>query len=235
MVGTAVYQVGRASSIQPKNFSALNPGVQNTPPPRDSGARMPAISPWMWNSGMMFRPRSASVSSSVVAILPAEAATLRWRQRHDLRPRGGARCVQDQRDVLAARRARAGGWRFRAAREHEGACATVRIERQREHRYAELLRDRDRGRFAAGLDDERLGVEVAHVELELVGLDKPGSAAQQSRPMRWQRTPSPSPGRWAGQWRRGRCGRCRDRSALRPYRRRACGRHRRSIPARLAR
>jgi len=30
MVGTAVYQVGLASSIQAKNFSALKPGVQNT-------------------------------------------------------------------------------------------------------------------------------------------------------------------------------------------------------------
>ncbi len=51
MVGTAVYQVGFDSSIA-KNFSALNPGVQNTEPPRDSGASSPAISPWMWNSGM---------------------------------------------------------------------------------------------------------------------------------------------------------------------------------------
>ena len=45
MVGTAVYQVGLASSISAKNFSALNPGVQNTLPPRDSGAERPAISP----------------------------------------------------------------------------------------------------------------------------------------------------------------------------------------------
>ena len=47
MVGTAVYQVGLASSIQAKNFSALNPGVQNTCEPADSGASTPAISPWM--------------------------------------------------------------------------------------------------------------------------------------------------------------------------------------------
>ena len=45
MVGTAVYQVGFASSIQAKNFSALKPGVQKTLPPRDSGASRPAISP----------------------------------------------------------------------------------------------------------------------------------------------------------------------------------------------
>ena len=46
MVGTAVYQVGLASSIQTKNFNALNPGVQNTWEPADRGASTPAISPW---------------------------------------------------------------------------------------------------------------------------------------------------------------------------------------------
>ena len=30
IVGTAVYQVGRTSLIQPKNFRALKPGVQHT-------------------------------------------------------------------------------------------------------------------------------------------------------------------------------------------------------------
>ena len=47
MVGTAVYQVGLASSIQAKKRSALKPGVQNTRPPADSGASTPAIRPWM--------------------------------------------------------------------------------------------------------------------------------------------------------------------------------------------
>jgi len=47
MVGTAVYQVGAASSIQAKNFSALKPGVQNTRAPAASGESTPAISPWM--------------------------------------------------------------------------------------------------------------------------------------------------------------------------------------------
>jgi hypothetical protein len=45
MVGTAVYQVGLASSIQPKNFSALKPGVQNTCEPAASGASTPAMRP----------------------------------------------------------------------------------------------------------------------------------------------------------------------------------------------
>src|SRR5262245_2059395 len=45
IVGTAVYQVGCVSPIQPKNLSALKPGVQQTSPPTESGARMPAIRP----------------------------------------------------------------------------------------------------------------------------------------------------------------------------------------------
>src|SRR5262249_20181891 len=78
IVGTAVYQVGCVSPIQPKNFNALNPGVQQTSPPADSGARMPAIRPWMWNSGMMFRPRSFAVNDVVWRMLRADAVTLRW-------------------------------------------------------------------------------------------------------------------------------------------------------------
>jgi hypothetical protein len=76
IVGTAVYQVGLASSIQPKNFSALKPGVQNTCEPAASGASTPAIRPWMWNSGMMFSPQSVAVNCSVLRMLLADAARL---------------------------------------------------------------------------------------------------------------------------------------------------------------
>src|SRR5271165_3681702 len=76
MVGTAVYQLGLDSSNAAKNFSALKPGVQNTEPPRDSGAKSPAISPWMWNSGMMLRPRSAAVKARLVALFSADFVTL---------------------------------------------------------------------------------------------------------------------------------------------------------------
>ena len=76
MVGTAVNQVGRASSIQAKNFSALKPGVQNTMEPADSGVSTPAIRPWMWNSGMMLSPRSAAVKARVRAMCWAEAHKL---------------------------------------------------------------------------------------------------------------------------------------------------------------
>ena len=40
--------------------------------------KVAAISPWMWNRGMMLRQRSSSVSASVLPILPADAVTLRW-------------------------------------------------------------------------------------------------------------------------------------------------------------
>src|ERR1700722_179223 len=79
MVGTAVYQVGLASSISAKNFSALKPGVQNTAPPRESGAQRPAINPWIWNKGMTLSALSLSESSSEVAMLPAEVQMLACR------------------------------------------------------------------------------------------------------------------------------------------------------------
>src|SRR5690606_40591236 len=77
IVGTAVYQVGCACSIHAKNFSALNPGVQHTWPPAESGASTPAISPWMWNSGMTFSPRSPEDSDRNSRMLRADAQTLR--------------------------------------------------------------------------------------------------------------------------------------------------------------
>ena len=47
IVGTAVYQVGLHSFIQPKNFNALKPGVQKIWLPTAMGASTPAIRPWM--------------------------------------------------------------------------------------------------------------------------------------------------------------------------------------------
>ena len=45
MVGTAVYQVGFASPIQPKNFNASNPGAHQTEAPAANDAVTAAISP----------------------------------------------------------------------------------------------------------------------------------------------------------------------------------------------
>src|SRR5262252_8241855 len=78
MVGTAVYHVGFTSAIHPKNLSALKPDEQHTSLPADSGASSDAISPWMWNSGMIDRLRSSGVSASVCLTLLADAHTLRW-------------------------------------------------------------------------------------------------------------------------------------------------------------
>ena len=74
MVGTAVYQVGFTSSSWAKKRSALKPGVQDTDAPAAIDDSVAAISPWMWNSGMMFMQRSAGVSASDSAMWRADAA-----------------------------------------------------------------------------------------------------------------------------------------------------------------
>ena len=76
MVGTAVSQVGAMSSSHAKTRSALKPGVQITQAPAWSEAITPAISPWMWKSGMMLRQRSPGSSEIQSAMLRAEAQRL---------------------------------------------------------------------------------------------------------------------------------------------------------------
>ena len=78
MVGTAVYQVGRTSSSQWKKRRALKPREQQTCAPAASEERTAAISPWMWNSGMMFRHTSPGTNWSALPMFRAEAVTLRW-------------------------------------------------------------------------------------------------------------------------------------------------------------
>jgi len=72
MVGTAVYQVGRASFIQPENFSASNPGAHQIDASAASDAVTAAICPWIWNSGITFRQQSAGASGT--PMFCAEAA-----------------------------------------------------------------------------------------------------------------------------------------------------------------
>src|SRR5687767_11925160 len=76
MVGTAVYQLGSASSIHWKNFRALKPGVQTTEGPAESGKGTAAMRPWMWKSGRKLRQRSAGISASISRMFFAEAARL---------------------------------------------------------------------------------------------------------------------------------------------------------------
>ncbi len=76
MVGTAVYQLGFTSSNQRNTLSASKPGEQCTEAPACSDDSTAAISPWMWNSGMMLRQRSAGSRRRVAAMCPAEAQRL---------------------------------------------------------------------------------------------------------------------------------------------------------------
>ena len=100
MVGTAVYQVGLASPSHAKKRSALKPGVQNTLPPAASDASTAAIRPWMWKSGMMLRQRSSGVERERRADMGGRGGEVGVRQRHQLRPRGRAGGVEQQRDVV---------------------------------------------------------------------------------------------------------------------------------------
>ena len=77
MVGTPEYQLIFSSRAWSRNFRALNPPVQQTEAPFDMLVARTAISPWIWNSGMMFRQWSLSVSSRLAAILRADAMILR--------------------------------------------------------------------------------------------------------------------------------------------------------------
>ena len=105
-------------------------------------------------------------------MLRAEVQMLACAKRHDFRPRGGARRVQDERDVIRLRRRsralRRGRDRVDDAREPERARAGLRLRRERDERDAELLRGAKRGRLAARFDDQRLRLEIFEVELELV-------------------------------------------------------------------
>ena len=78
---------GAASSIAAKNFRALNPGVQKIEPPRESGARKPAMRPWMWNRGIDVE--RAIVGLEVQAQSRCCAPSVQMLpvgKRHDLRP-----------------------------------------------------------------------------------------------------------------------------------------------------
>ena len=103
-----------------------------------------AIRPWMWNSGMMLRQRSAGVSASVSRMCLAEAARLRLAQRHDLRAaRWCRRCAAPAR----CRRPAAGPDRPPCRRSASPASAElpgrrVGIGLEPQHRHAELLGDR---------------------------------------------------------------------------------------------
>ena len=74
MVGTAVYHVGRYSSIQSRMPGARKPGVQVTLAPAASEDSSAAIRPWTWNRGMILRHESAGESPREERMLWAEVA-----------------------------------------------------------------------------------------------------------------------------------------------------------------
>ena len=89
-------------------------------------------------------------------------------ERHDLGTRGRAGRMQYQRDIVGLGGT---GLRRSAARlagKAERARARRPVRREFNQRDPELLGDGNCGRGAAGFNDQRLRVEVAHVELELV-------------------------------------------------------------------
>ena len=218
MVGTAVYQVGFTSSSHWKNFSALKPGVQTTDAPAESEESTAAIRPWMWNSGMMLRQRSAVREPQRRADVRRRGGEIGLRQRHDFWARRRAGGVQHERDVVGHGRARHAGLADRLARDAEGAGRRVVVRLDAEDRDAEPLGHRFRRRIAVRVDQQRLGPEVGEIELEFFrpvgGIERRGRGAAR----RSTRRRPPSPARSAGRWRRGRCGRCRARSAGRRYR-----------------
>ena len=77
IVGTAVYQVGRNSSIHSRTCAARKPCVQTTLPPPTSEPKSAATRPWMWKSGITLRHRSVRSRGSVSATLAADVGKLR--------------------------------------------------------------------------------------------------------------------------------------------------------------
>src|SRR5437660_8287425 len=78
IVGTAVYQVAAKSCSHPRKRRPSKPEVQITLPLTVTLAARAATSPWMWNSGITLRQRSAADKLSVAATLLADAHRLAW-------------------------------------------------------------------------------------------------------------------------------------------------------------
>ena len=161
----------RTRSSQAKKRRALNPGVQTTAAPAARVASTAATRPWMWNSGMTFRHRSAGRQSEGAAHMVRRDAEVALRQRHDLGSRGGAGGVQHQGHLARPGRHRRGrrgsGTALRPQLELAGR--RVRGYRQLEDADPVPRRHRARRRRGAGRHDQRLGLQVREVALELVG------------------------------------------------------------------
>ena len=144
-------------------------------PPAASEASVAAMRPWMWNSGMMLRQTSSGPSASVSPMWRAEAVTLRWQERHDLRARRwcpevwSTSAVSSGVGEAALRAALRRGARRRASVNAPAPCSRSGLSSS--DRDAELPRDGERRRAPSPRCDARAPsrLEVAQVELELLG------------------------------------------------------------------
>ena len=115
---------------------------------------------------MTIRQRSCGVSASVAAMLRAEAARLRWRSGtifgRDVVP-----------EVCSTRATSSGSAAARGIRERNrkriAAGRTAFVRRQLDQRDLALRGHGARRQVGTALDDQRLGIEVAEIEIELVG------------------------------------------------------------------
>ncbi len=142
MVGTAEYQVGFASSSwRRRSFSALKPGVQKIGRRRQRRQHGGDQAVNVEQRHDVQRTGRLASAPATFAMLLAEAARLRWRQRHDLGTRGRARRVQHQGDLAIGRRAgvRGVGRPQRVYVETENAGRTVGRRDQLDDRHADLL------------------------------------------------------------------------------------------------
>ena len=206
IVGTAVYQVGRSSSIHPGRRARVEPGrCTRRCRRRRVTPSSAATMPWMWKSGITLRQRSSGPSPSV-------AATLRGRRQQVCSVSGTsfgatrrARGEQQQRRVgslahsPAARRHRRRVRRARTApavsrgsssitgmpeRRCRGACG---VSCPREHHHG----TRHRGRSAAFANSAsgRSGASGAHTAAATVpstatAASGPFGSATATRPLR---------------------------------------------------
>ncbi len=116
---------------------------------------------------MMTRQRSCGVNASVAAMFCAEAARLRWRSGTIL----GREVVPEVCSTSATSSGPgcAGPASANGTESVKLPAGPLSSASQLDQRNLALRRDGTRGRVRAALDDQRLGVEIAEIEIELVG------------------------------------------------------------------
>ncbi len=153
-------------SIQAKNCSALKPGAHQIDAPAASEAETAAIRPWIWNSGITFRQRSAGVRSSDTWMCSAEAQIFDWSSGtilgRDVVPEV---CRIRATSSVAGRRGIGGAaWPFAGQREICPPVRTLRHWTAARWPCPPCRRSKGGAVVIAG-HDKRLGLEVGQVEV----------------------------------------------------------------------